>query len=177
MDQKLVLPRLIDFFVYFSGSKRSPFIKCFYQNVSVGGIFYGWPGYIFVLKEEGVFQELCNQTELIATNQTSCVEQDAKFNSIFVTACLLANFFSTLCGIVMDKFGLLCARVFTSTQMTLGLIMMIFYSNRTALEYGAYLIAMSSIGNLLTNITVQVSLITAVESNWVESNLKGSSSG
>ena len=125
--------------------------------ILVGGIFYGWPGYIFVLKEEGVFQELCNQTELIATNQTSCVEQDAKFNSIFVTACLLANFFSTLCGIVMDKFGLLCARVFTSTQMTLGLIMMIFYSNRTALEYGAYLIAMSSIGNLLTNITVQVS--------------------
>ena len=110
-----------------------------------------------MLKEEGVFRELCNQTELIATNQTSCVEQDAKFNSIFVTACLLANFFSTLCGIVMDKFGLLCARVFTSTQMTLGLIMMIFYSNRTALEYGAYLIAMSSIGNLLTNITVQVS--------------------
>ena len=125
---------------------------------SVGGIFYGWPGYIFVLKEEGVFQELCNQTELIATNQTSCVEQDAKFNSIFVTACLLANFFSTLCGVIMDKFGLLCARVFTSTQMTLGLIMMIFYSNRTALEYGAYLIAMSSIGNLLTNITVQVSI-------------------
>ena len=109
------------------------------------------------------------------------IEQDAKFNSIFVTACLLANFFSTLCGIIMDKsgihkplrlthrpagwgplvdlldkFGLLCARVFTSIQMTVGLIMMIFYTNRTALEYGAYLIAMSSIGNLLTDITIQV---------------------
>ena len=152
---------LIDFFLYLM-DQNDAFYQSFYPNVSVGGIFYGWPGYIFVLKEEGVFQELCNQTELIATNQTSCVEQDAKFNSIFVTACLLANFFSTLCGIVMDKFGLLCARVFTSTQMTLGLIMMIFYSNRTALEYGAYLIAMSSIGNLLTNITVQVRLITAV---------------
>ena len=56
----------------------------------------------------------------------------------------------------LNKFGLLCARVFTSMQMTIGLVMMIFYTNRTALEYGAYLIAMSSIGNLLTNITIQV---------------------
>ena len=65
---------------------------------SVGGIFYGWPAYIYVLKEEGVFLELCNQTQLVATNQTSCVEQDTKFNSIFITACLLSNVFGTVFG-------------------------------------------------------------------------------
>ena len=64
----------------------------------VGGIFYGWPAYIYVLKEEGVFLELCNQTQLLATNQTSCVEQDTKFNSIFITACLLSNVFGTVFG-------------------------------------------------------------------------------
>lgn len=64
----------------------------------VGGIFYGWPAYIYVLKEEGVFRELCNQTQLLATNQTSCVEQDTKFNSIFITACLLSNIFGTVFG-------------------------------------------------------------------------------
>ena len=65
---------------------------------SVGGIFYGWPAYIYVLKEEGVFRELCNETQLIAANQTSCVEQDTKFNSIFITACLLSNVFGTVFG-------------------------------------------------------------------------------
>jgi len=121
----------------------------------VGGIFYGWPAYIYVLKEEGVFLELCNQTQLVATNQTSCVEQDTKFNSIFITACLLSNVFGTVFGLILDKFGLLSGRIFTAIPMTIGLIMMIFYSNRLSLEFGTYLIAISAIGTLITNLPLQ----------------------
>ena len=83
----------------------------------VGGIFYGWPAYIYVLKEEEVYAELCiehhNQTgtqlgsagigcpdqNLTSVQSTvTCIEQDAKFNSIFVTACLLSNVFGTFYG-------------------------------------------------------------------------------
>ena len=38
-----------------------------------------------------------------------------------------------------------------------GLIMMIFYSNRLSLEFGTYLIAISAIGTLITNLPLQVS--------------------
>ena len=45
----------------------------------VGGIFYGWPSYVFVLKEEKVFYDLCNETEvevrrLAANNSEDFVE-------------------------------------------------------------------------------------------------------
>lgn len=93
------------------------------SSYSVGGIFYGWPAYIYVLKEEGVFRELCNETQLLATNQTSCVEQDTKFNSIFITACLLSNVFGTVFGLILDKFGLLSGRICTAIPMTIGKVL------------------------------------------------------
>lgn len=50
--------------------------------IVVGGLFYGWPTYVFVLKEERVFYEVCNQTIPVGANVTDehyipqCVEQE-----------------------------------------------------------------------------------------------------
>ena len=32
------------------------------MKILVGGIFYGWPAYVFVLKEEEIFYDLCENT-------------------------------------------------------------------------------------------------------------------
>ena len=74
--------------------------------LKVGGIFYGWPAFIYVLKKEEVFFELCdvplNGTDAAHEwgNMTikSCIAQDTKYNSIFVTAALLSNVFGTVYG-------------------------------------------------------------------------------
>ena len=71
----------------------------------VGGIFYGWPAYVFILKEEEVFYDLCNATVTapILNNLTQpddmvkhCVEQDTFFNMLFVVGCALSN----ICGML-----------------------------------------------------------------------------
>jgi hypothetical protein len=39
--------------------------------ISVGGIFYGWPALQFVLKEENVFSELCENSNSTASSNFS----------------------------------------------------------------------------------------------------------
>ena len=56
----------------------------------------------------------------------------------------------------MDGFGLTTARFATAIPLTTGLIMMVFYENRLSLELGTYLIAISAIGTLITNLSLQV---------------------
>ena len=70
----------------------------------VGGLFYGLPAHIFILKEEGVFYELCENQKTNQTN-SSCIEQDEKFNAIFVRGVFLATLFSYIFGVVLDKYG------------------------------------------------------------------------
>jgi len=124
----------------------------------VGGIFYGWTSYIFILKEENVFLELCTESNGTSngTSISSCVEQDKKFNSIFVLGILLSNVFTILYGIILDSFGMTQARVATGIPLTAGLTMMIFYKDRVALEIGTYLLSISCCGTLITNYAIQV---------------------
>jgi len=81
----------------------------------VGGIFYGWPAYVFVLKEEKIFYELCeNGTDLgpkmgPVLNDTGttevhdtikhCVAQDTFYNMLFVIGCGISNG----CGLLFGK--------------------------------------------------------------------------
>ena len=73
----------------------------------MGGIFYGWPAYVFVLKEEKIFYELCengtdlgpkmgpvlNDTETTEVHDTikHCVAQDTFYNMLFVIGCGISN--------------------------------------------------------------------------------------
>ena len=74
--------------------------------ISVGGIFYGWPAYVFVLKEERIFYDLCeNSTHNFYINETigtgdvpSCPEQDTYYNMLFVIGCALSNSSGLLFG-------------------------------------------------------------------------------
>ena len=130
----------------------------------MGGIFYGWPAYVFVLKEEGIFHELCENSTTshsILSNSSSsrkyepCAEQDTYYNMLFVIGCALSNMCGLIFGFVLDKFGLLACRITTGVPMTLGLILMIFYDVSNALVLGLELIAFAALGSLMTNLTLQ----------------------
>ena len=115
----------------------------------VGGLFYGLPAHIFILKEEGVFSELCE-------NGTSgCIAQDEQFNAIFVRGLFVATLFSYIFGVILDKYGLLTARLSISTTMSVGLLFMVFYEDRNVLEFGIYCIAAGALGLFLTNMSLQ----------------------
>ena len=117
----------------------------------VGGLFYGLPAHIFIMKEEGVFNELCEEK-----NQTSgCIAQDEQFNAIFVRGLFVATLFIYIFGVVLDKYGLLTARLSISTSMSLGLLLMVFYENRIVLEIGIYFITAGALGLFLTNMSLQ----------------------
>ena len=91
----------------------------------------------------------------MSSSDVSCVEQDKKFNSIFVLGILLSNVFTILYGAVLDTFGMTQARVATGIPLTAGLTMMIFYEDRQALEIGTYLLSVSCCGTLISNYAIQ----------------------
>ena len=67
----------------------------------------------------------------------------------------MIQYFMIVLGYVMDKFGLFTCRLITSTPLTLGLILMIYYEHRKSFVLGVELLALSAIGTLLTNLTLQ----------------------
>ena len=116
---------------------------------------FGWPAYLYVLKEEKVYLELCNQTEIEIQNATSCFEQDAKFQSMFILGCLLANIFGTVFGLILDSYGVFTTRILAGIPLTSSLIFLIFYENRWLLDVGCYLLGVCALGGLLTNLSLQ----------------------
>ena len=88
----------------------------------VGGIFYGWPSFVFLLKKEKVFYNLCEEEfDTIPSNLTnwdtenlpdteediirSCVPQDEMFNTLFVAGCAISNMVGVIYGKVILSFS------------------------------------------------------------------------
>ena len=81
-----------------------------------GGIIYGWGSYVFILKSEGFFSDLCtfdNITKINAsiTTTTSCSEQDERLNMIFAIALSLGAGLCFYIGYLNSRFGPLVTRL------------------------------------------------------------------
>lgn len=76
----------------------------------------GWPSLIVIMKEEGVFSNLCQ--EINTTTQSNvqtmrvCIQQDERFNMIFTTAWTVSMTCSVLVGILVDRFNVKIVRTF-----------------------------------------------------------------
>ena len=80
------------------------FINFIYRSYyfKVGGILYGWPAFVFILQEEGIFSGICNQSNTefrIPVAISPMHNQDVLFNTIFIIGC-------AVCGISGLFFGI-----------------------------------------------------------------------
>ena len=127
--------------------------------------------YLLQLACYQMFLELFLVIEIISNNFYISVTYGRNVRNI-------KDWFWTSLGFYLVEYALLfqwlSVRLFEIFEISImttrhsGLIMMIFYSNRLSLEFGTYLIAISAIGTLITNLPLQVS-------PWSQKNLKSPS--
>ncbi|XP_071489497.1 equilibrative nucleobase transporter 1-like [Diadema antillarum] len=164
-----------------------------------GGIIFGWPSLIIVLKDMGYFGDECpessdiaNTTEAggvrdaitmatnIQTGETltaSCPEQDARLQLVYS----LATAAQTVCmfplGFFFDRFGTLLSRLVVSLLIVSGYLLMAFSSA----EYSALLfpatILFTAGGALLLLSSLQVGNLFPSQRSTVISVMNGMYSG
>uniref|UniRef100_A0A8C5QP80 Solute carrier family 43 member 3 n=2 Tax=Leptobrachium leishanense TaxID=445787 RepID=A0A8C5QP80_9ANUR len=87
------------------------------------GIAFGWASFVFILKHEKYFQDLCPYPGNQSRNATDgCPEQDEQFSQIFTVAIFLNSFMTFPFGFIFDKFGTAVTRslaIFLYTMATL----------------------------------------------------------
>lgn len=78
------------------------------------GILFGWPSLVIILKDEGVFSQLCgnttlNVTDILVSNTTSiyptCTEQEFQFSLAFIIGTLSLYSAQCLTGFALDYAG------------------------------------------------------------------------
>lgn len=94
-----------------------------------GGITFGWVSFVFILKKEGFYSNLCenvNSTNLNSTIKT-CPEQDSKMNLIMTIFLAIGGISTFFTGYVYDRFGLAVSRLlggalYVTSLLCMGLI-------------------------------------------------------
>ena len=110
-------------------SKKSilAMILAFFECVLFGGTIYGWYSLVFVLKKDGIFSQLCGDTNsslyLFDENEylpngtwqedriAGCEEQDNMLVSVYTTASATFGIVSFPLGWTFDKLGLRVIRL------------------------------------------------------------------
>ncbi|XP_061100871.1 equilibrative nucleobase transporter 1-like isoform X2 [Conger conger] len=97
------------------------------------GLVFGWASLVFVLKEDGYF----NDGHLNTTGANNSVfrddsDLDGQFSMVFTVASFLNNFFMLLIGPVFDHFGTMAARLLAISLYTTGTLMVAFSTAATA---------------------------------------------
>ncbi|KAM9377554.1 equilibrative nucleobase transporter 1-like isoform 1-T2 [Pholidichthys leucotaenia] len=120
------------------------------------GAIFGWASLVFVLKEDGYFISLCDNSTATNGTQTGCREQDSQFSVIFTIASFMNNFLTLPTGYLYDTCGTTVARLFGISVYTMGTLMVAFSSSALAvLLYPALsFLAVGGILFLITNMQV-----------------------
>uniref|UniRef100_A0A8C3N6Z0 Uncharacterized protein n=1 Tax=Geospiza parvula TaxID=87175 RepID=A0A8C3N6Z0_GEOPR len=72
------------------------------------GIIFGWASLVFVLKDLGYFEGLCQPSATPGPNLTlgsDCSGQDEQFSLVFTIGSFMNNFMTFPMGVVFDRFG------------------------------------------------------------------------
>lgn len=148
-----------------------------------GGLLLGWSSLVYVLKEEGLFENLCDhhsnngnlKADLTPENSTNitnttnediserkvnikqlCTEQDTQLNLIFSIALSIGNVCTVFIGIADNRLGTKMTRLIFMTLFASGSMLLAFTSkeNPWLLLPGLFFIAIGGFCLLMTNIHI-----------------------
>ncbi|NWY70432.1 S43A3 protein, partial [Erithacus rubecula] len=119
------------------------------------GIIFGWASLVFVLKDLGYFEGLCQPSATPSPNLTlgsDCSGQDEQFSLVFTIGSFMNNFMTFPMGVVFDRFGTTAARLIAISLYTGGTLLVAFSTPETAvLLFPA--MSMLSVGGILLILT------------------------
>ncbi|XP_068050582.1 equilibrative nucleobase transporter 1 isoform X2 [Anomalospiza imberbis] len=119
------------------------------------GIIFGWASLVFVLKDLGYFEGLCQPSATPSPNFTlgsDCSGQDEQFSLVFTIGSFMNNFMTFPMGVVFDRFGTTAARLIAIALYTGGTLLVAFSTPETAvLLFPA--MSMLSVGGILLILT------------------------
>ncbi|NWV31918.1 S43A3 protein, partial [Grantiella picta] len=93
------------------------------------GIIFGWASLVFVLKDLGYFEGLCQPSATPGPNLTlgsDCSGQDEQFSLVFTIGSFMNNFMTFPMGVVFDRFGTTAARLIAISLYTGGTLLVAF---------------------------------------------------
>ncbi|XP_054131535.1 equilibrative nucleobase transporter 1 isoform X3 [Melozone crissalis] len=119
------------------------------------GIIFGWASLVFVLKDLGYFEGLCQPSATSGPNLTlgsDCSGQDEQFSLVFTIGSFMNNFMTFPMGVVFDRFGTTAARLIAISLYTGGTLLVAFSTPELAvLLFPA--MSMLSVGGILLILT------------------------
>ncbi|KAJ7420793.1 Solute carrier family 43 member 3 [Willisornis vidua] len=116
------------------------------------GIIFGWASLVFVLKELGYFQWLCEPPISNVTQGLDCSAQDEQFSLVFTIGSFMNNFMTFPMGVIFDRFGTLAARLIAISLYAGGTLLVAFSTPELAvLLFPA--MSMLSVGGILLILT------------------------
>ncbi|XP_075019840.1 equilibrative nucleobase transporter 1 isoform X2 [Calonectris borealis] len=119
------------------------------------GIIFGWASLVFVLKDLGYFEDLCQPTAIPGPNQTlltDCSRQDEQFSLVFTIGSFMNNFMTFPMGFIFDRFGTTVARLIAISLYAGGTLLVAFSTPELAvLLFPA--MSMLSVGGILLILT------------------------
>ncbi|XP_076439488.1 uncharacterized protein LOC143279351 [Babylonia areolata] len=140
------------------------------ETMLFGGIINGWASLVFVLKEDGLYAQLCPSQTLSSSDNVTmttvlphtegppepCKAQDGKLNLWFTIAAALRNIFGIVIGFHIFKFGTRSARLCGWFLFGIGALMMAFAdeSNPWLVLPSLLTMAYGGVTLLLTNVQI-----------------------
>ncbi|NWX37286.1 S43A3 protein, partial [Notiomystis cincta] len=119
------------------------------------GIIFGWASLVFVLKDLGYFEGLCQPSATPSANFTlgsDCSGQDEQFSLVFTIGSFMNNFMTFPMGVIFDRFGTTAARLIAISLYTGGTLLVAFSTPEMAvLLFPA--MSMLSVGGILLILT------------------------
>ncbi|NWT76802.1 S43A3 protein, partial [Prunella himalayana] len=119
------------------------------------GIIFGWASLVFVLKDLGYFEGLCQPSATPSPNLTlgsDCSGQDEQFSLVFTIGSFMNNFLTFPMGVVFDRFGTAAARLIAISLYAGGTLLVAFSTPELAvLLFPA--MSMLSVGGMLLILT------------------------
>ncbi|NXA93988.1 S43A3 protein, partial [Melanocharis versteri] len=119
------------------------------------GIIFGWASLVFVLKDLGYFEGLCQPSATPSPNLTlgsDCSGQDEQFSLVFTIGSFMNNFMTFPMGVIFDRFGTTVARLIAISLYAGGTLLVAFSTPEMAvLLFPA--MSMLSVGGILLILT------------------------
>ncbi|XP_053837080.1 equilibrative nucleobase transporter 1 isoform X2 [Vidua macroura] len=119
------------------------------------GIIFGWASLVFVLKDLGYFEGLCQPSATPSPNFTlgsDCSGQDEQFSLVFTIGSFMNNFMTFPMGVVFDRFGTTAARLIAISLYAGGTLLVAFSTPEMAVMLFPAM-SMLSVGGILLILT------------------------
>ncbi|KAH9502567.1 hypothetical protein Btru_069018 [Bulinus truncatus] len=126
------------------------------ESFGFGGLTYGWGSLVYVLKDEGIYQDLCDSVSVSNHSYRTgadCYERSSQFDLVFTLSSSFIGIGCFVCGQISFKFGTRVARVIASATFIAGAVMIAFTANTLTwvIFPGSSLMAFGGISIVLTN--------------------------